>query len=330
MKNNATKILEIKNLTTRFYTPEGVVHAVNGVNLDLFKGHTLGIVGESGCGKSVTMMSALRLIPSPPGKIEEGSVIYGNQDLLKLNGRDICDVRGSKISMIFQDPITCLNPVFTINNQISESLIRHLKMTKKEAEERVVELLEMVGIPSPGQRAKDYPHQFSGGMRQRVMIAMALACNPEVLIADEPTTALDVTIQAQIVDLVLKLRDTLGMSVIWITHDLGVVSEVAHQIIVMYGGFVIEDLLVNDLFTNSLHPYTIGLVNSLPNLDGSSRKQKLDTIPGTPPLLLSKPKTCPFMPRCKFAEQICSNKIPPLLSVGENHKVACWKHIINE
>lgn len=330
MKNNAIKILEIKNLITRFYTPEGVVHAVNGVNLDLFKGHTLGIVGESGCGKSVTMMSALRLIPSPPGKIEEGSVIYGNQDLLKLNDRDICDVRGSKISMIFQDPMTCLNPVFTINNQISESLIRHLKITKKEAEERVVELLEMVGIPSPRQRAKDYPHQFSGGMRQRVMIAMALACNPEVLIADEPTTALDVTIQAQIVDLVLKLRDTLGMSVIWITHDLGVVSEVAHQIIVMYGGFVIEDLLVDDLFTNSLHPYTIGLVNSLPNLDGSSRKQKLDTIPGTPPLLLSKPQTCPFMPRCKFADQICSNKIPPLLSVGENHKVACWKHIINE
>ncbi len=329
MKNYKSKILEIKDLVIRFYTPEGIVHAVNGVSIDLHKGETVGIVGESGCGKSVTMLSSLRLIPSPPGKIENGSVTFENRDLLKISDREICDVRGAKISMIFQDPITCLNPVFTINNQISETLIRHMKMTKREAEDRTVELLEMVGIPSPRQRAKDYPHQFSGGMRQRVMIAMALACNPDVLIADEPTTALDVTIQAQIVDLVLRLRDTLGMSVIWITHDLGVVSEVAHRIVVMYSGFVIEELMVDELFSNARHPYTLGLLNSLPNLDGENHKKKLETIPGTPPLLFLKPETCPFLPRCKYADQQCMT-IPALRDVGENHRIACWKDITPE
>ncbi|MEI8130897.1 MAG: ABC transporter ATP-binding protein [Leptolinea sp.] len=316
-------ILKIQNLETRFYTPEGVVHAVNGVSFDLYEGETIGVVGESGCGKSVTMMSALRLIPDPPGKIENGRVIFKGKDLLTISDREIRDIRGAEISMIFQDPITCLNPVFTIYDQVSEPLFRHRKLSKKEAEDRTIELLEMVGIPEANHRMKDYPHQFSGGMRQRVMIAMALACKPHVLIADEPTTALDVTIQAQIVELIRNLRDSLGMAIIWITHDLGVVAGIARRVLVMYGGYIIEDVLVDELYSHPQHPYTIGLLASLPRLDRSSKQQKLNVIAGTPPLLLHKPETCPFRPRCRYAMDKCGQN-PSLIEISSDHRVACW------
>lgn len=316
-------VLNIKDLETRFYTPEGVVHAVNGVSFSLGEGETIGVVGESGCGKSVTMMSVLRLIPDPPGKVEKGEAWFEGVDLLKIPDRQIRDIRGAKISMIFQDPITCLNPVFTIGNQVMEPLIRHMKMNKDQAANRAVELLEMVGIPEARRRMGDYPHQFSGGMRQRVMIAMSLACDPKVLIADEPTTALDVTIQAQIVDLVRKLRDSLGMSIIWITHDLGIVAGLARRVLVMYGGYIIEDVLVDDLYACPQHPYTLGLLSSLPRLDRASRQQKLNVIAGTPPLLFHKPVSCPFLPRCTYAVDQCRQN-PGLIDLGGNHRVACW------
>jgi len=321
--NTMNPILQLRDLKTRFYTPEGVVHAVNGVSFDLHEGETIGVVGESGCGKSVTMMSALRLIPTPPGKVENGEALFKGKDLLKMSDHEIRDIRGAEISMIFQDPITCLNPVFNIYDQVSEPLIRHFNMDRKDAERRTIELLEMVGIPEAANRLKDYPHQFSGGMRQRVMIAMALACEPSVLIADEPTTALDVTIQAQIIDLIRNLRDTLGMAIIWITHDLGVVAGIARRVLVMYGGFVIEDVLVDDLYTHPLHPYTIGLLSSLPRLDRASRQQTLQTIAGSPPLLYHQPVACPFRPRCKFAVDRCAMN-PSLMDVGPDHRVACW------
>jgi oligopeptide transport system ATP-binding protein len=316
-------VLQVKNLVTRFYTPEGIVHAVNDVSFDLQHGETIGVVGESGCGKSVTMMSMLRLIPNPPGKVEQGEAWFEGKDLLKTTDRQIRDIRGVKISMIFQDPITCLNPVFTIGNQVAEPLLRHMKMNKNEANDRVVELLEMVGIPEARKRLGDYPHQFSGGMRQRVMIAMALACSPKVLIADEPTTALDVTIQAQIIELIRKLRSDIGMSIIWITHDLGVVAGMAQRILVMYGGFIIEDVLVDELYAHPQHPYTLGLLSSLPRLDRASRQMKLNVIAGTPPLLFSKPEACPFRPRCIYAVPECSQN-PPLIETGTHHRVACW------
>jgi len=316
-------ILRIVDLQTRFYTPEGVVHAVNGVSVDLQEGETVGIVGESGCGKSVTMLSVLRLIPNPPGKVEAGQAWFENIDLLKISDKEIRNIRGAKIAMIFQDPISCLNPVYTIEDQISETLIRHKHFSKKDASDRSVELLETVGIPEASKRMKDYPHQFSGGMRQRVMIAMALSCNPKLLIADEPTTALDVTIQAQIVDLVRNLRDTLGMSIIWITHDLGVVAGLAQRVMVMYGGFIIEDVNVDILYSNPQHPYTIGLLSSLPRLDKASRAKKLNVIAGAPPLLFKKPVGCPFWPRCQYALEICS-KNPSLIDIGDGHLVACW------
>jgi oligopeptide transport system ATP-binding protein len=315
--------LQVKNLVTRFYTPEGVVHAVNDVSFDLHHGETIGIVGESGCGKSVTMMSVLRLIPEPPGKIERGEAWFEGKNLLQIPDREIRDVRGAKISMIFQDPITCLNPVFTIGNQVMEPLTRHMHFNRQEAFERAVDLLNLVGIPQAKQRMSDYPHQFSGGMRQRVMIAMALACNPKVLIADEPTTALDVTIQAQIVELVLKLRETMGMSIIWITHDLGVVAGMAQRVLVMYGGFIIEDVQVDQLYTQPRHPYTIGLLSSLPRLDRASRRQKLNVIAGSPPLLFRKPESCPFRPRCSFVVEQCGQN-PPLVEIESGHRVACW------
>lgn len=316
-------ILKVRDLETRFYTPEGVVHAVNGVSFDLHQGETIGVVGESGCGKSVTMMSVLRLIPDPPGKVERGEALFEGYDLLKIPDRQIRDVRGAKISMIFQDPITCLNPVYTIGNQVIEPLMRHLKLSKQESQERAVELLELVGIPEARKRLDDYPHQFSGGMRQRVMIAMALACNPQVLIADEPTTALDVTIQAQIVELVAQLRDTSGMAVIWITHDLGIVAGLAQRVLVMYGGFVIEDVQVDELYSNPQHPYTMGLLSSLPRLDRASRQSKLNVIAGTPPLLFERPRSCPFRPRCPFAIEPCREN-PSLIDLGNGHRVACW------
>jgi oligopeptide/dipeptide ABC transporter ATP-binding protein len=320
---NATPILQIKDLVTRFHTPEGIVHAVNNVSISLQPGETLGVVGESGCGKSVTMLSALRLIPDPPGKIEQGEVFFEGRDLLKISDREIRDVRGAQIAMIFQDPIASLNPVFKVSFQMMEPLLRHTSMTKQEAYDRSVELLSLVGIPDARRRMENYPHQLSGGMRQRVMIAMSLACNPKVLIADEPTTALDVTIQAQIIDLVKDLRQELGMSIIWITHDLGVVADLANRVIVMYAGFVIEDVLAYDLYKNPQHPYTIGLLSSLPLLGSAGERSKLEVIPGTPPMLWQKPVGCPFRPRCEYALEICE-KNPPLIQTADNHQVACW------
>ena len=320
--NGRQTILKVEDLVTRFNTPEGTVYAVNGVSFELAESETLGVVGESGCGKSVTMLSVLQLIPRPPGRIVNGKAWFHDQDLLHLAPEEIRSVRGAQIGMIFQDPMTSLNPVLTIGKQVSEPLTLHLGMSKKDAEERVVELLQLVGIPEAEKRLTQYPHQFSGGMRQRVMIAMALACNPQILIADEPTTALDVTIQAQIIELVKKLRDELGMAVIWITHDLGVVAGMAQRVIVMYAGYIIEEAYVKELYSNPTHPYTHGLLNSLPRLD-VSKERRLTDIPGLPPLLLEQPIGCPFKPRCPYGFDKCEAN-PPLVEIGVNHKVACW------
>ncbi len=316
-------ILDVQGLETTFRTPDGVVHAVNGVSFGLAEGETLGVVGESGCGKSVTMLSVLGLIPSPPGKIQAGKALFSGHDLLKMSNEEIRHVRGAQISMVFQDPMTSLNPVLTIGKQLEEPLMLHIGMTRKQARERAVELLSMVGIPNAADRLNDYPHQFSGGMRQRVMIAMALSCSPQILIADEPTTALDVTIQAQITDLVKRLREELGMAIIWITHDLGVVASLAQRVIVMYGGYIIEESLVKELYANPEHPYTIGLLASLPRVDERGRHQ-LTSIEGLPPVLYAKPSACPFAPRCKWAQEKCWKENPPLLNVGPNHRAACW------
>lgn len=316
-------LLDVQGIETQFKTPEGVVHAVNGVSFGLKESETLGVVGESGCGKSVTMLSLMRLIPTPPGKITAGKAFYRGKDLLKMSNDEIRHVRGSQISMIFQDPMTSLNPVLTIGRQLTEPLKLHLGMNQEQAAARAVELLEMVGIPRAKDRLGDYPHQFSGGMRQRVMIAMALACNPQILIADEPTTALDVTIQAQIVDLVKRLRDELGMAIIWITHDLGVVAGLAHRVMVMYGGFVIEEAEVKDLYANPSHPYTVGLLGSLPRIDFDER-QRLVSIDGLPPMLFQKPAVCPFAPRCKWVMERCWKENPALEEITPGHKVACW------
>ena len=316
-------LLEVQGLETTFKTPDGLVHAVNGVSFELREGETLGVVGESGCGKSVTMLSILGLIPTPPGKIVAGSANFFGRDLLKMSIDEIRAIRGSQISMVFQDPMTSLNPVLTVGRQLTEPLILHLGMTKKQAEDRAAELLEMVGIPNARDRLSDFPHQFSGGMRQRVMIAIALSCSPQLLIADEPTTALDVTIQAQITDLVKRLRNELGMAIVWITHDLGVVAGLAQRVIVMYGGYVIEEAPVNELFADPLHPYTVGLIGSLPRVDDGGQ-QKLVSIEGVPPLLLEKPNYCPFAPRCKWVMERCWNENPPLETVVPEHRVACW------
>jgi oligopeptide transport system ATP-binding protein len=323
--NGRPPILKVEDLVTRFNTPEGTVFAVNGVSFTLGEGETLGVVGESGCGKSVTMLSLLQLIPRPPGEIIGGKAIFHHDDLLAMQSEEIRHVRGAQIGMIFQDPMTSLNPVLTIEKQVSEPLVLHLGMTKKEAEDRVIELLRLVGIPEAESRLEQYPHQFSGGMRQRVMIAMALACNPQILIADEPTTALDVTIQAQIIDLVKHLRDELGMSVIWITHDLGIIAGLAQRVIVMYAGYIIEEASVKDLYGKPQHPYTLGLLKSLPRLD-SSVHTRLTDIPGLPPLLLEQPVGCPFAPRCPFVFERCVEN-PPLLDVGVNHRSACWWNV---
>jgi oligopeptide transport system ATP-binding protein len=319
-------LLDVQGLETQFKTPDGVVHAVNGISFNLKEGETLGVVGESGCGKSVTMHSVMGLIPSPPGKVTAGKAFFSGQDLLKMSPEEIRHIRGAQISMIFQDPMTSLNPVLTIGKQLEEPLVIHIGMTKKQAEDRSVELLEMVGIPNAKDRLKDYPHQYSGGMRQRVMIAMALSCSPQILIADEPTTALDVTIQAQITDLVKRLRDELGMSIIWITHDLGVVAGLAQRVIVMYGGCIIEEAEVKDLYASPTHPYTIGLLGSLPRVDEKERT-RLYSIEGAPPVLYRKPQACPFAPRCKWAMERCWNENPPLEPVAPRHYVACWVDI---
>ena len=316
-------ILKVEGLETHFRTQDGIVHAVNGVDFLLKEGETLGIVGESGCGKSVTMMSMMRLIPSPPGKVVAGRAIYQGKDLLKLSDDEIRGIRGSQISIIFQDPMTSFNPVLTIGRQVSEPLEIHMGMSKKQAYERAAEMLAMVGIPNPKDRLRDFPHQFSGGMRQRAMIAMALVCTPQILIADEPTTALDVTIQAQIVELVKRLRDELGMSMIWITHDLGIVAGLAHRVAVMYAGYKIEEGPVKELYGNPEHPYTIGLLSSLPRVD-EGEQRRLASIEGLPPVLYEKPNYCPFAPRCRWVRERCWQENPPLIEVGPDHRAACW------
>ncbi len=324
-QNGRPPILEVEDLVTRFHTPEGTVFAVNGVSFSLHEGETLGVVGESGCGKSVTMLSILQLVPRPPGQIVRGRAFFHDNDLIKLNPEEIRHVRGAQIGMVFQDAMTSLNPVITIGKQVAEPLMLHMGMNKSEAFQRVVELLQLVGIPEPEKRLDQYPHQFSGGMRQRVMIAMALACNPQILIADEPTTALDVTIQAQIVDLVKKLRDEIGMSIIWITHDLGIIAGLAQRVIVMYAGYVIEEANVKDVYAKPQHPYTLGLLRSLPRLDDTER-HRLATIQGQPPLLFQEPVGCPFAPRCPFVFDRCAEN-PPLMDVDIDHRAACWWNI---
>jgi oligopeptide transport system ATP-binding protein len=319
-------LLTVEGLKTRFHTPEGTVYAVNGVSFHVSEGETLAVVGESGCGKSVTMMSLLGLIPIPPGEIVAGRALYNRRDLLKMSEAELEQVRGKEIAMIFQDPMTSLNPVLTIGRQISETLRTHLGATQKQAEERTIKMLEQVGIPDTARRLGDYPHQFSGGMRQRVMIAMALACSPSLLIADEPTTALDVTIQAQIVELVISLREDLGMAMIWITHDLGVVAGLAERVIVMYAGYIVEEGGVDEIYDAPRHPYTLALLAALPRAD-RRRDRRLKSIPGAPPSLLVKPVGCPFAPRCEFAIERCRAENPPLELIAPAHQIACWVDI---
>ncbi len=316
-------LLQVKGLRTEFVTQDGVVHAVNGIDYDLAEGETLGIVGESGCGKSVGVLSVMRLIPQPPGRIADGEVWFGGRDLLKVDEAEMRQVRGNKIAMVFQDPMTSLNPVLTINQQVSEALQLHLGMDKAQARKRTIELLEMVNIPKAAERVDDYPHQFSGGMRQRVMIAMGLSCNPQLLIADEPTTALDVTIQAQIIDIVKRLRKEIGMAIIWITHDLGVVAGLADRVIVMYAGHIIEQAEVKDVYGDPRHPYTLGLLHSIPRLD-AERKSKLTPIEGLPPDLIDTSPGCPFAPRCSYAIERCLVENPRLETIARRHQVACW------
>ncbi len=328
-QNKMDTLLQVTDLCTRFHTPEGIVYAVNGITLEVKEGETVAIVGESGCGKSVSMMSILRLIPIPPGQIARGRVVYRGQDMLTKTEDEMEQVRGKEIAMIFQDPMTSLNPVLTIGRQLTESLRTHLMLSKDAAEKKAVEMLEQVGISDAAQRLKDYPHQFSGGMRQRVMIAMALACNPSLLIADEPTTALDVTIQAQIVELVEHLRSQLHMAIIWITHDLGVVAGLADRVIVMYAGFIVEEARVDELYEDPRHPYTTALLNALPRID-RRRAHRLKSIPGSPPNLLVEPKGCPFMPRCEYAVDRCKKDNPALTPTdpdSEHHRAACWVDI---
>ncbi|MBN2499366.1 MAG: ABC transporter ATP-binding protein [Anaerolineales bacterium] len=319
-------ILDIKNLRTTFDTHDGLVHAVNGISYQLHEGESLGIVGESGCGKSVSMLSVMKLLPEPPADIQADHIQFHDTDLNKLSVSEMQSIRGSQVAMIFQDPMTSLNPVLTIGFQLKEPLQLHLGLSNEEAEERAAELLQLVGIPEAHQRLDDYPHQFSGGMRQRAMIAMGLACNPSLLIADEPTTALDVTIQAQIVDLIKRLRDHLGMALIWITHDLGVVAGLAERVIVMYAGYMVEESLVDELYENPRHPYTKALLRSLPRMDGS-REGQLDTIEGLPPDLIALPTGCPFAARCDYVKDKCREMNPPLEEIAPGRKIACWVNV---
>lgn len=319
-------ILDIQNLRTTFSTQEGLVHAVNGISYQLHSGETLGVVGESGCGKSVSMLSVLQLLEVPPAKIMADAIYFKGDNLLDYHANDMRKIRGSKIAMIFQDPMTSLNPVLTIGFQIKEPLKLHLGMDNGTAEKRAAELLTLVQIPDAASRLADYPHQFSGGMRQRAMIAIALACNPTLLIADEPTTALDVTIQAQLVELVKGIQDEMGMALIWITHDLGVVAGLAERVIVMYAGFVVEDAQVDSLYEDPRHPYTFSLLKSLPKID-EKPGDKLETIEGLPPDLLDLPVGCPFVPRCSFVKDKCRQENPGLVEVSLDHKIACWVDI---
>lgn len=320
-------ILKVRNLVTRFHTIGGTIHAVNGVSFDLEEGETLAIVGESGCGKTVTILSLMRLIPEPPGKIEGGQALFYAgavvRDLLDLPEPEIRQIRGGQIGVVFQDPMTSLHPVLPIGLQISESLVEHCALSMQEARERTIELLRQVGLPDPESRYSNYPHQFSGGMRQRVMIAMAIACRPSILIADEPTTALDVTIQAQIIDLVKRLRDELHMAVVWITHDLGVIAGLANQVMVMYGGLFLEKARVGDLYKRPQHPYTIGLLGAVPRLD-KVEIDRLVSIKGAPPELVTEPTCCPFAPRCPYVMDRCLKEVPPLYKVDVQHHSACF------
>jgi oligopeptide transport system ATP-binding protein len=320
------QLLELKNLKVEFNTLDGVVHAVNGVSFSVAAGKTLGVVGESGCGKSVTVLSVIRLIDEPPGKIADGEILFHGHDLLKLGKEEMQDIRGEKIAMVFQDPMTSLNPVLTISRQITEAIMFHAKVNEEEALVQAVNLLELVGIPNAKDRLNNYPHQFSGGMRQRVMIAIALSCNPEILIADEPTTALDVTIQAQILELAKNIQKELGMSMIWITHDLGVIAELADDVIVMYAGRIVEEADVYQIFENPLHPYTIALLGSLPRVDDSG-KARLATIPGSPPDGIHIPTGCSFAPRCTHKIDRCLAEVPSLSDRDTEHKVACWVNV---
>jgi oligopeptide/dipeptide ABC transporter ATP-binding protein len=319
----ADKLLSVKDLKTYFYTDDGVIPAVDGVSFDLDRGGTIGIVGESGCGKSVTSLSIMGLVPQPPGKIEGGVIEFEGKNLLDLSEAEMRNIRGNDISMIFQEPMTSLNPVFTVGNQIAEAIILHQNVDKATAREKAIEMLRLVGIPSPEQRVDDYPHQMSGGMRQRVMIAMALSCNPKLLIADEPTTALDVTIQAQILDLMRELREELGTAIMMITHDLGVIAELVEKVVVMYTGKIVEAADTHTIFKNPKHPYTVGLLASIPRLDGDG--SRLQAIPGSVPIPGEFPKGCGFHPRCAFATDLCVRKRPPAFDLGNGHEVACWK-----
>ncbi len=315
-------ILEVKNLKTYFYTDEGVVRAVDGVSFDIKKGETLGMIGESGCGKSVTALSIMRLIPQPPGRIMEGEIYFKGENLREKSESEIRRIRGNKIAMVFQEPMTSLNPLFTIGDQITEAIILHQKVDKREAQCRVIEMLQRVGIPAPERRSHQYPHQLSGGMRQRAMIAMSLSCNPDLLIADEPTTALDVTIQAQILELMERFKKELGMTLLLITHNLGVIAEVSDRVAVVYAGKTVEYADVQAIFKHPRHPYMVGLLESVPRLDDASEKLKI--IKGAVPNALNLPRGCRFHPRCEKVMDVCKAKPPPILEVEKNHWVRCW------
>ena len=321
----ASPLFEIRDLHTHFFTPRGVMKAVNGVSLTVKRGEILAVVGESGCGKSVTAMSVLKLIPTPPGRIVKGEILFEGRDLVPLSNREMQKVRGEGIGMIFQEPMTSLNPVLTVGEQVAETLIRHKGMAKREAREKVADLLALVGLSDPEKRLSQYPHELSGGMRQRVVIAMAIACDPKLLIADEPTTALDVTVQAQILDLLMEMRDRLGMALVIITHDLGVVAETADRVAVMYAGRKVEEAGVDELFAQPRHPYTQGLIRATP--DGGARSglkpRRLTEIEGMVPPLDAMPPGCTFAPRCPFAIDPCRAAVPPLFNVGRGHTAAC-------
>ncbi|GAQ18504.1 stage 0 sporulation protein KD [Oceanobacillus picturae] len=319
-----SSLLEVRNLHTHFFTKSGVVKAVDGVDFSVKPGETLGIVGESGSGKSITALSILGLIPSPPGRIVDGEVLFKGEDLLRKSPKEMRAIRGKEIAMVFQDPMTSLNPVLTVERQLVETILAHEKLTRKQAFDRALELLDLVGIPDARNRIRNYPHEFSGGMRQRVMIAIALSCNPSLLIADEPTTALDVTIQAQILELFKKMQKELDMALVMITHDLGVVAEVCDRVMVMYAGKPAEYTETKKLFDNGKHPYTLGLMHSIPKI--TEKKQKLEAISGMPPDLRSLPTGCNFAPRCKFAMESCLHADPELKNVEDNHAVRCFLH----
>ena len=331
MKENKQPILEVINLQTHFKTDAGVVKAVDGVSFTVGKGETVGIVGESGCGKSVTNLSIMKLIPSPPGKIVGGEVLFNGQNILDLSEPELRQIRGKKISMIFQDPMTSLNPFLRISTQMIETIQLHEKsVTKAEAKKRSIEMLNKVGIPAAEARIDSYPHQFSGGMRQRVMIAMALSCNAEVLIADEPTTALDVTIQAQILELIQQISKDFGTAVILITHDLGVVAGMCDKVCVMYAGKIVEEAYTYELYNNPAHPYTNGLIQSVPRMDAKNKGKKLFSIEGQPPNVIDLPPCCPFHPRCHKTMDICRCALPPTYKVGEDHLANCWLYASEE